>query len=47
LIVARRGRIGWMAAESSGGRRRRARRRAEAAEHEDAEMHYEAPRVWK
>jgi hypothetical protein len=47
LMVARRGLLGWMATESAGGRRRRARQRAAAAEHEDAELHYEAPSTWK
>jgi hypothetical protein len=47
LIVARRGLIGWMAAESRGGRRRRARQRSAAAEQGEAEMHYEAPRFWE
>ena len=46
LMVARRGLLGWMSAESTGGRRRRARRRA-AADHEDPELHYEAPSTWK
>ena len=47
LIVARRGLLGWMATETAGGRRRRARHRAAAAEHEDTDLHYEAPSTWK
>jgi hypothetical protein len=47
LMVARRGLLGWMATENATGRRRRARRRATTAQHEDAEMHYEAPPNWK
>jgi hypothetical protein len=47
LMVARRGLLGWMATESAAGRRRRARRRAATAQHEDAEMRYEAPPNWK
>ena len=47
LMVARRGLVGWMATETAGGRRRRARQRAAAAQHEDAELHYEAPPNWK
>lgn len=47
LMVARRGLLGWMATEDAAGRRRRARRRAATAEHEDAEMHYEAPPNWE
>ena len=47
LMVARRGLLGWMATETAGGRRRRARQRAAAAQHEDAELHYEAPPTWK
>jgi hypothetical protein len=47
LIAARRGLLGWMSAESAGGRRRRARQRAAAGEHEDTELHYEAPSTWR